>query len=252
MRILAVCGFIYQPVQRSRWYWFLLFGLNFTVQNLFNWAASDNHKWLFSYWFLAIGLSVGRNEIQRNLAINGRLLIGLSFLFATLRKITASEYVSGAAFRFLLQTDSRFFEIAKAVGGHRQHSGPIRQAMQDLEPTVLLPDAAALGDVAMVLTWWTIGIETAIAALFLWKQSPSVSRLGNALLLLFVATTYPIAPVLGFAWILLIMGLAQCPGAMQKLRLAYLVMFALVYTFHGEGIKILLMKAFYGGDFFSN
>ncbi len=82
MRILAVLGFIYLPVLRKQWYWLLLFVLNLSVQNLYNWAASDNHKWLYSYWYLAVALSVGGTRPRQVLAVNARLLIGLTFFFA--------------------------------------------------------------------------------------------------------------------------------------------------------------------------
>jgi len=251
MRILAVLGFIYLPLLRKQWYWFLLFGLNLSVQNLYNWAASDNHKWLYSYWYLAVGLSVGSADPRQVLAVNGRLLIGLVFFFATLRKLLAPEYFSGDAFRFLLLVDGRFFEVSKLIGGHSQDAGSIWRAMRQLDPIVSLPATPRVDWLAWGLTWWTICIEATIAALFLIKEKFAVVRLGDLVLLLFVATTYSIAPVLGFAWVLLIMGCAQCRPERRKTRFAYLAVFALVYAFHGQGLKTLLVKWFFGEEFFA-
>ena len=73
----------------------------------------------------------------------------------------------------------------------------------------------------------------------------------NGLLLFFVATTYAVAPVLGFAWILLIMGLAQCPSSLPKTRLAYMTAFALVYAFYGEQIKVHLFRWILGREFYT-
>jgi hypothetical protein len=45
---------------------------------------------------------------------------------------------------------------------------------------------------------------------------------------LFCAGTYAIAPVPGFGWLLLAMGMAQCPPDARTTRALYLVCFALV------------------------
>ena len=52
--------------------------------------------------------------------------------------------------------------------------------------------------------------EAAVAVVFLWPRGRSLSRARDALLLGFCATTYAVATVEGFGWLLLAMGAAQC------------------------------------------
>ena len=55
------------------------------------------------------------------------------------------------------------------------------------------------------------------------------SKNGNlSLLVLFCTTAYALAPVAGFGWLLVSMGIAQCEPERRRMRLAYLVAFALI------------------------
>ncbi len=58
-----------------------------------------------------------------------------------------------------------------------------------------------------------------------------ISALASLSILVFAATTYASAPVLGFAWVVLIMGFAQCPDEMRKLRASFLLVLALMYLY---------------------
>jgi hypothetical protein len=55
-----------------------------------------------------------------------------------------------------------------------------------------------------------------------------VRVLRHALLLSFCAVTYAFAPVAGFGWLLLAMGLSQCRDPWKLLRVIYVCMFLLV------------------------
>ena len=75
-------------------------------------------------------------------------------------------------------------------------------------------------------TWYVLLIEAAIAATFLIPLR-ALAGFRDSLLLLFAVSIYAFAPVDGFGWLLLIMGLAQAPE-LKKVRLAYVVTFILV------------------------
>ena len=45
---------------------------------------------------------------------------------------------------------------------------------------------------------------------------------------LFCATTYALAPVAGFGWLIATMGLAQCRPGQRPLRMAYITVFVLI------------------------
>jgi hypothetical protein len=50
----------------------------------------------------------------------------------------------------------------------------------------------------------------------------------DAILLTFCVTTYAVATVAGFGWLLLALGVAQCEPGRRKTQLSYLIVFALI------------------------
>lgn len=85
--------------------------------------------------------------------------------------------------------------------------------------------------VAQGATWGTLASECAIALAFLAPLGRGV-WLRHALLLGFCATTYAIAPVVSFGWLLLAMGVAQCPPEARRLQFAYLGVFGLLVLYY--------------------
>jgi hypothetical protein len=73
--------------------------------------------------------------------------------------------------------------------------------------------------------------ELALALAFLWPVARGPSRWRDPLLLTFAAVTYAVAPVEGFGWLLLAMGLAQCDRTRAWLRGAYPAAFALLVLY---------------------
>jgi hypothetical protein len=53
----------------------------------------------------------------------------------------------------------------------------------------------------------------------------------NSLLLVFAATTYVIAPVRGFGWMLMLLGLAQCDDQDRSFRPLYLAAIVLIQAY---------------------
>jgi hypothetical protein len=60
---------------------------------------------------------------------------------------------------------------------------------------------------------------------------PSLATARNAALLFFAATTYFVAPVRGFGWMLMLLGMAQCRDDQRHLRLAYLAALVLIQAY---------------------
>ena len=50
----------------------------------------------------------------------------------------------------------------------------------------------------------------------------------TTLLVVFIALTYAVAPVIGFGWILITMALAQLPFQCKKLRVTLVILFVLL------------------------
>ncbi|MEM8598279.1 MAG: hypothetical protein AAGF99_00020 [Bacteroidota bacterium] len=213
---LGVFALLHRPILRSALFWFAVTFI-LAVGHYQGWFYIDNHKYLITYWCLAIALSRLAGEPDRFLALNGRLLIGLAFLFAVVWKLISEDYMSGAFFEATLLQDPRFHGVAEVVGGA---SAPgLQENVQQLRTLRSFGDPSAGFSVstgarvpllAQVMTWWTILIEAVVTACFLWPKDRGLSRWRDATLLAFILTTYPLAPVVGFAWVLTAMATTQC------------------------------------------
>jgi hypothetical protein len=107
------------------------------------------------------------------------------------------------------------------------------------------------------LTWWTVLIEGALGLLFLVPVSRAgnyarwISLTRNTLLILFAVTTYSVAPVRGFGWMLMLLGLAQCidtgiDSRDRRFRWGYLAALLLIQAYTiplGQIISLLSSAA---------
>jgi hypothetical protein len=206
---------------------------------LLNWPMADNHAYLLCYWCLAVALAFISHNPQACLAVNGRLLIGLAFVCATLWKVVLSpDYLDGRFFRVILITDLRFEPLALLAGGLTPELlESLRQFVtqhvdgQLVEASDVPQEPACFLWLASIMTWWTVLLEGVIAVAFLWPVECRITKWRDALLLLFCATTYVVAPVEGFGWLLLAMGVAQCGTERRKTCRAYLVVFGLILLY---------------------
>lgn len=237
-RVLMTGAVLFSTVRKDWRLWAGVAGV-VGVSTALNWTTADNHKYLLTYWCIAVActLSVDSNRI-RVLAANGRWLVGLVMLFGALWKLASPTYRSGSFFEFAFLTDDRFAafvssltsmtkaqlsenaaRLALLTSGYADGINPQSQEMH-FEPGVRM--------LAQFTTWWTVLIEGTCAAAFLlpkWKYS---KLLRHGSLLLFALTTYLIVPVAGFGCLLLIMGLAQCEPDDKKTRWAYVGLFTCV------------------------
>jgi hypothetical protein len=232
---LAAAGLLIPTLLRRPSLWL---GLAFLtgLRVLIDWPLSDNHAYLLGYWCLAVWLALLSEDPRPCLALNGRLLIGWAFAFATVWKLVLSpDYLDGTFFRVTMLTDGRFEGFAQLVGGLtldqlaalrdfvEQHvDGPLF-AMSDApsEPARFLTLTHAM-------TLWTIAIEAAVALAFLWPVERGISHLRNVFLITFCATTYAVATVEGFGWLLISAAVAQCPLERSRTRLVYVAIFGLL------------------------
>jgi hypothetical protein len=232
--LLAGAGLIHAGVLRSPLTWFTLALLG-GWRVVADWPLADNHAYLLAYWLLAAALALSGPLPRLDLARSARLLIGLSFAFAVLWKSTLSvDYVDERFFRHLLITDERFEEPAIHLGG--MTSADLEAARALIEenrhvtdkPAPATLETPALRRLASLATWLTLLLESAVASLFLLPDRFRSGRLRDFTLMAFCATTYMIAPVPGFGWLLLAMGIAQCPEDARSTRWSYLACFGLV------------------------
>lgn len=213
---LCLAALLYRPLLSKPALWFLLTSF-LAVGHFRAWFYIDNHKYLITYWCLALALALLGTKPLEVLRTNARLLIGLAFLLAVVAKLISPDYLDGSFFEGLLLTDRRFFGVSTFLGAVPPEALRASDLARldvltfgDVRIPVDLPTTARLVGLAQVLTWWTILIEAAVALLFLWPEDRGPSRWRDPTLLAFIFTTYPVAPVIGFAWVLTTMGVAQC------------------------------------------
>jgi hypothetical protein len=230
---LAAAGLVLPRLLQQPPLWLALAALT-GFRALADWPLADNHAYLLSYWCLAAGLALLSPDPHRVLAGNGRTLLGLVFALAMFWKLLSPDYLDGRFFRVALVEDLRLAPFATHVGGLDEATLAERRAYLALHadgPAVRVPEPppepARLRAVAHVASWATVALEAAVALAFL---APLVRRawLRDALLLLFCATTYAVAPVVSFGWLLLAMGVAQTAPEARRTRLAYLAVYALL------------------------
>jgi hypothetical protein len=206
-----------------------------------DWPLADNHIYLLGYWCLANAIALRDGDPPVALADMSRWLLGLAFALAVVWKAVLSpDFLDGRFFRVTFLTDPRMVEPAMLLGGltveqleqSRRALEPLPEGAELMEPR-RVPETARLRALSTVSTWGVLAHEAALAVsmlLPLWR-GVAVSR--HVFLLSFCAVTYAFAPVAGFGWLLLVMGVAQVAPAHIWLRRAYLAAFLMV-LFYSE------------------
>jgi hypothetical protein len=220
--------------------WFAVTAAVF-VRIAVDWPLADNHIYLIGYWCLANAIALRDGDPPGALADMSRWLLGLAFALAVIWKAVLSpDFLDGRFFRVTFLTDPRMVEPAMLLGGlTAQQLEQSRRALEALpEGAELLeprrvPETPRLRALSTVSTWGILTHEAALAISMLLPLWRGVAAARHALLLSFCAITYAFAPVAGFGWLLLVMGVAQVPPASVWLRRAYLAAF-LVVLFYSE------------------
>jgi hypothetical protein len=242
-------GVVYRQWLTKPQFWYVVATLLGTTVYL-NWESSDNHKYLFVYWSLALcgAFSLPQVQQQQALATSSRWIIGLCMLLAVIWKLAMPDYRNGSFFQFTLLVDERFAHFTsaaadvplKTLADNRALEAMLREGhlLGANIQSVWLGSSTAVQTLAWAMTWWTVLIEGLLAAAFLMPDRRGVAVARNTLLLLFAATTYLIAPVRAFGWILMLLGLAQCGERDRAFRPLYLAAIVLIqiYTLPVAGI----------------
>jgi hypothetical protein len=254
---VVIAGLIWPAVRWSRLTWLYL-TVAVVWARLPQLTTIDNHQFLIAYWCIAVTacLCVFREDPEPAIASNARWLLGLAMGFAVIAKLRTGEFATGAFFEFLLLSGDRFRFFAEIVGGlpadvlaaNRQALASLVTSGVGSEPlnAVTLEGSGWASTLAGLLALWTLLIELVIAVAFLAPERGHSSLLRatrHGSLLLFCLTTYAVATVAAFAWILLILGFAQCREDELLPRFAYGVAFVLVLVYtlpFGEWIAPLL------------
>lgn len=207
--------------------WSLITAVLFAGNWLAYWSA-DNHKHLIAYWTLAIALACHARTLQaaqETLALASRWLIAAAMGFAVLWKLKAPDYLTGEFFEYALIFDDRFENVARILGGltpemveENVRARSVLVSWVPAAPELLIRVPDSLRALARAMTYWVITIEGIVALAFACPDRWRLGRARDGLLILFLLTTYLVAPVYGFAYVLIAMGMAQSRARSAALK----------------------------------
>lgn len=229
--MLAAIGLAIPAVGHNRGFW-LATAVILAVGILPRLYVIDNHKVLMVYWALALAIcSHSKWEIRQC----ARWLIGLVFGFASFWKWVTPDFFGSGFLHYTIIRDPRFATFANWTCGVPPESlahnrGVVQALYSGLESMVYLRDTPSTPIVAALATFATLAIETSIAVGFLLPRR-FTEAWRDWVLMAFVVMTYPVAPVMGFAWLLLIMGMVQCGSRPPWRRAAYLCLLVATQLF---------------------
>jgi len=231
--LLAAAGLFIPGLAHRGGLWLLLFGVTL-LRLALEWPASDNHAYLLCYWCLALWIALRAGDPAASIALSSRLLLVCVFAWATAWKLfLAPEFLAGSFFRITFLLDPRFEDLTRLVAGMSADALEAQRAFLSQHVDGHLfgglerpAEPARFAAWVWATTLWTIAIEAAIAIAF-------ALRLGwrDALLLVFCVTTFAVAPVAGFGWQLVALGVAQSERKDASVRAIYLGVFALILVF---------------------
>ena len=237
--LAAAClTLVVRTVRRAPISW-LLIALLVAVRIVAVWPMSDNHIYLLAYWCLALALALSSTAPAETLSTSSRWLLGAAFGLAVLWKAVLSpDFVDGRFFRVTLLTDERFADASLVFGGlsreqmatNRAFLEPLPEGASLLEPPRFV-EPPRLRAFAASATWGGLMLETLVALLSVIPPGGRIEAARHASLLAFCVTTYALAPVAGFGWLLATMGLAQCRRDQRLLRGAYMAAFILILLY---------------------
>ena len=237
--LAAAClSLLSRAVRRAPLTWILV-ALLVAVRVVVVWPLADNHIYLLAYWCLGIGLALSSATPAATLSASSRWLLGGAFAMAVLWKgVLSPDYVDGRFFRVTLLTDERFADASLVFGGlsrvqmaeNRAFLEPLPEGAELLTPPTFV-EPPRLRAFAAVATWGGLILEGLIAVTCLIPAGGRLEIARHVLLLVFCVTTYALAPVAGFGWLIATMGLAQCHPPQRLLRGAYLAVFILILMY---------------------
>lgn len=246
--VLSVSAFVFRSLRLDPRLWFVV-AMTVISGNYQNWFLVDNHKYLLGYWSLALFCCLLTDEPEKNLAVVARRLIALSFMFAVFWKIASRDFLDGTFFHYSLLLDERFRSVSELVGGMTQELIESNRAayralinFDSRMDAVRLLFTKGITYSALLFTWWTLIIEALVVVSFLWPAGKSVSKWRDFVLIVFILSTYSVAPVLGFGWTLIIMGLVQCENRYKYVRWLYMGAFVALQAYN------LPFRAILAGD----
>ncbi len=230
---LIAVGLIFRELLKSWVFWGLLAvltGSRIAVQ----WQDVDNHKFILFYWLLCMTLAhaVLDPELKQNIVLfNARFFLVFIMLGAVAQKLSSASYMDASFFEFELLFDSRFRGFVALFGidpevrlQARELLEILRDPYTEVEGNALqIAPGVGLALLAKFVTWYDLIIQAIIGAAFIFRRHVS-DLIGHIALLMFIVTAYFAAPVIGFAWTLIVFGILLAKDRYPNLTMTYILM----------------------------
>jgi len=237
--LFSMLGLVSGPWLRAPLVW-LTIAVLVAVRLYVEWPLPDNHIYLLAYWCLGVALALRFANPASQLAVTARLLLGAVFTLAVLWKAVLSpDFRDGRFFAVTLLTDDRFSDAVQLFGG--MSDAQLQEARDILTPPpggaeLLTPRVLSLPGrvraLVRVATWGTLAMESLAALLWLTPVNrPSLLAARHAIVVLFCLTTYAFAPVAGFGWLLVVLGLGNCGPRDRVPKAVYVATYAMVLLY---------------------
>jgi hypothetical protein len=197
-----------------------------------HWHPVDNHKYLLAYWLwglVAAAFFDGEDDRDLILRRNARFMICFIMLGAVVQKTISGSYLDSTMFEVILLTDPRFDGLLAVLGADR-HDLALSQALyNDLRaPVPVITEGAAvmpadgwLKAMALAFTWLDYVIQVVVGVLFL-LPGKRMERWAHLSLVIFILFIYFVAPVLGFGWLIAVLGITLAHRRFPRFALVYL------------------------------
>jgi len=248
-QLLAIVFVLHPRAAASPLFWYLLALLgSFAI--IEHWQPVDNHKYLLVYWLWGlVAAAFFSRDDDRDLILRrtARFMICFIMLGAVVQKTISGSYLDATMFEVILLTDPRF-EGLLAVLGIDRHDLALSQALyNDLRAPVpviaggeaIMPADERLKAMAVAFTWLDYVIQAVVGVLFL-LPGERIERFAHLSLVVFILFIYFIAPVLGFGWLIAILGIALAHGRFPRLTLGYLASFIVLISYQIPWSKVAM------------
>ncbi len=239
-QLLAIVYVLHRPAAASPLYWYVLVLLgSFAI--IEHWHPVDNHKYLLAYWLWGLMVAAffaGEDDRDLILRRTARFMICLIMLGAVFQKTLSGSYLESTMFELILLTDPRFDGLMAVLGVDR-HDLALSQALyNDLrapvpviaEGAAVLPADGRLKFIALAFTWLDYAIQVVVGVLFL-LPGQRMERWAHLSLVVFILFIYFVAPVLGFGWLIAVLGMTLAHGRFPRFALAYLASFIVLTSY---------------------
>src|SRR5690606_4133294 len=191
----------FRELRTNKYYWIVILFFSITFYLVLDLVGYvPNHKHIFAYVTLAVTISLFLANGTFNSSLDflksqSRIIIGLCFLFATIGKFLAPEFLNSIFFDFTNTTDPRFFGATSVIGDVqmellKENEITFASFLKSNNPEghFVLHGADSIKDFSRFLTYWTIFIEGMIALSFLIPQKFKLSKFRNLFLVIFILT----------------------------------------------------------------